>query len=74
MGYKTISLSNEAYNLLKSKKRKGESFNDTILRLLSEPEQKDILKLKGAWKGTNEETDNILRIIYENRKKAKMPR
>lgn len=74
MGYKTISLSDEAYNVLKSKKLKGESFNDLILRLLSEPEQKDILKLKGSWKGTNEEIETILDLIYKNREKAKIPR
>ena len=74
MGYKTISLSDEAYNVLKSKKNKGESFNDTILRILSEPEQKHVLKLRGAWKGTTEEANNILELIYENRGKARIPR
>ena len=74
MGFKTISLSDEAYNALKRKKRKGESFNDTILRMVSEPEQKEILSLAGSWKGSKEEVNNILDIIYENRKRAKMPR
>ena len=74
MGYKTISISDEAYNVLKNKKLKGESFNDLILRLLSEPEQKDILKLKGSWKGSTEEVENILDLIYKNREKAIIPR
>ena len=74
MGYKTISLSDEAYNVLRTKKLKGESFNDLILRLLSEPEQKDILKLKGSWKGSIEEVENILNLIYKNREKARIPR
>ncbi|MBA7513243.1 hypothetical protein ES705_05254 [subsurface metagenome] len=74
MGYKTISLSDEAYNVLKTKKLNGESFNDLILRLLSEPEQKDILKLKGNWKGSTEEVENILDLIYRNRGKARIPR
>jgi len=74
MGYKTISLSDEAYNVLKIKKLKGESFNDLILRLLSKPEQKDILKLKGSWKGSTEEVENILALIYKNREKARIPR
>ena len=74
MGYKTISLSNEAYNILKTSKLKGESFNDLILRLLSKPEQKDILKLKGNWKGSTEEVENILDLIYKNREKARIPR
>jgi len=67
MGYKTISLSDEAYNVLKTNKLKGESFNDLILRFLSEPKQKDILKLKGNWKGSTEEADYILDLIYKNR-------
>ncbi|MFW9989411.1 MAG: antitoxin VapB family protein, partial [Candidatus Odinarchaeota archaeon] len=69
-----ISLSDEAYNVLKNKKLKGESFNDLILRLLSKPEQKDIFNLKGTWKGSNEEVKNILDLIYKNREKARMPR
>jgi predicted CopG family antitoxin len=32
MGTTTISLSNEAYRVLKSQKREGESFSDLILR------------------------------------------
>ena len=35
MGTTTISLSDEAYNLLKAQKRKGESFSDLILRKFS---------------------------------------
>lgn len=74
MGYKTISLSDEAYNVLKTNKLKGESFNDLILRIMSVPEQKDILKLKGNWKGSTEEVENILDLIYKNREKARIPR
>ena len=74
MGYKTISLSDEAYNVLKNKKLRGESFNDLILRLLSDPEQKDILKLRGSWKGSTEEVENILDLIYKNREEARIPR
>ena len=74
MGYKTISLSDEAYNILKTKKLKGESFNDLILRLLSEPKQKDILKLKGSWKGSIKEADNIITLIYKNREQTKLRR
>ena len=74
MGYKTISLSDEAYNVLKTNKLKGESFNDLILRIMSVPEQKDILKLKGNWKGSIEEVENILDLIYKNREKARIPR
>ena len=74
MGFKTVSLSDEAYNALKKKKKKGESFNDLILRLVSEPDQKDILSLAGSWKGSDEEAENILNIIYENRKNLRSSR
>ncbi len=74
MGFKTISLSDEAYNALKRKKQKGESFNDLILRLSSEPNQKDILSLAGSWNGSNEESEKILKIIYENRKNSRSAR
>ncbi|MCJ7649039.1 MAG: antitoxin VapB family protein [Candidatus Lokiarchaeota archaeon] len=74
MGYKTISLSDETYNVLKTNKLKGESFNDLILRIMSVPEQNDILKLKGNWKGSIEEVENILDLIYKNREKARIPR
>lgn len=68
MGFKTISLSDEAYHMLKNKKRMGESFTELILRLLAEPKKKEIITLAGTWKGSKEETDSILNIIYENRK------
>jgi len=35
MGYKTISLSDEAYKKLSALKREGESFTSVILRLCS---------------------------------------
>jgi len=74
MGYKTISLSDEAYNALKHKKRKKESFNDLILRLASEPAQKEILELAGSWQGSKVESDKLLKIIYENRKNSQIRR
>lgn len=74
MDSNTITLSDVAYTMLKRRQRKGESFDDLILRLLSELEQKEILNLAGSWKGSKEETDEILKIIYNNRKNAKLPR
>ncbi len=74
MGFKTISLSDEAYIALKRKKQKGESFNDLILRLTTEPDQKDILSLAGSWKGSTEESEKILKIIYDNRKNSRSAR
>lgn len=74
MGNKIVSLSEEAYNALKSIKREEESFNDLILRLVQKPDQKEILSLAGTWQGSDEETEKILEIIYENREKTKSSR
>ena len=35
MGYKTISLSTEAYDLLKRAKRENESFSQVVIRLMN---------------------------------------
>jgi predicted CopG family antitoxin len=35
MGYKTISLSDKAYEILKNAKRNGESFSQVVIRLAS---------------------------------------
>ncbi|WP_128478817.1 antitoxin VapB family protein [Halorussus pelagicus] len=51
MGTKTISLGEEAYERLKSRKREGESFTDVVLRLTEENE--DVLQGFGAWKDTD---------------------
>ncbi|KKM80788.1 hypothetical protein LCGC14_1336380 [marine sediment metagenome] len=74
MGYKTISISDDAYNSLKRRKKKGESFNELILRLVSEPNQKEIESLAGSWKGSIEESKKILNLIYENRENSKYRR
>lgn len=50
MGAKTISLSEEAYERLKSRKREGENFTDVVLRLTEENE--DVLQGFGAWEDT----------------------
>jgi predicted CopG family antitoxin len=43
MGSKTITVTEEAYERLKARKREGESFTDTLLRLAGEQE--------GRWDG-----------------------
>jgi len=48
MGFKTITLSEDAYNRLKALKRENESFSDVILHLIEE--KPDIVKEAwGAW-------------------------
>ena len=57
MASKPISLSDDVYNLLKRFQLKGESFSETILRLINR--QEDILKLAGAWKKIPDNEDAI---------------
>ncbi len=45
MAVKTITIREEAYRLLKSAKKPGESFSDTIIRILSRKRNsKEVLK------------------------------
>ena len=71
MRSKTIIVSDEAFNALKRKQRKKESFSDLILRLTSDPAQKDIQELAGSWKGTKVESEKLSKMIEENREKMK---
>lgn len=71
MDSKTITLSDEAYNILKRMKRNDGSFEDLILRLTGELEQKEILNLAESWKGSKDEADEILKTIYDNLVKKK---
>ena len=65
MGYKTISLSDEAYGKLASLKRKGESFADVILRLCSKAPKKPLASFAGAWIMSDEEEKKIFGEISE---------
>jgi predicted CopG family antitoxin len=50
MGSKNITVTDEAYDRLKSCKQPNESFTDTVLRLTRG--DKDVFKGLGAWTGT----------------------
>ena len=50
MTYKTVSLNEKAYSLLRQAKEEKESFSDTIIRILSKPDILQFLKLAGALK------------------------
>jgi len=69
MGFKTISLSDEAYERLASLKRKGESFTDVILRLCSKTPKKPLASFAGAWIMSDEEEKKIFGEILELWKK-----
>jgi len=74
MGQKTISLTESVYNKLQKRKPKTESYSEFLDKLLDEKKPKDIKELsqfRGCLKeGSEEEWDNILEGIYEDRKKV----
>lgn len=70
MKNKTISLPEDIYNKLKMQKKKGESFPELIDRLVKEKKTKkqQLEALAGSLK-EDEEWDQIIKEIYEDRKK-----
>jgi predicted CopG family antitoxin len=60
---KTISLTNEAYDLLKSMKLKGESFSDTIKRLAKKGKLSEVLFLYPEL----QEAEEFEKAVRENR-------
>lgn len=57
MGSKTISLSDEAYERLRSKKEEGESFSDVVNRLAGERPLLDIVGTGTRGDGVREAID-----------------
>lgn len=62
---KTITISEEAYKLLLSEKREGESFSDVIIRLVKSS-RKNIMNYAGIWRDMSDEEVNKL---FEDLKK-----
>ena len=50
MTYKTVSLNEKAFALLKKAKKDNESFSDTVIRILSKPDIAKFLSLAGTLK------------------------
>lgn len=70
MPNKTISLPEEVYFSLKKQKRKGESFPELISRLLKEKDEKqNNLDIVAGSLKEDDEWDEILEKIYEDRKR-----
>ncbi len=66
MTTKTLTITEDAYNLLANQKKKTESFSETIQRLLSGKTR--ISDLAGAWKDmTKEDVDNLQKDIQTQR-------
>ena len=63
VGHKTITISEEAYKMLASLKREGESFTEVIRRVVEEVRRKPLSSFAGRWEGSPEELDRILRGI-----------
>ena len=75
MTQKTISLPEELYDRLKTKKKKNETFPELIQRLLLEEEKnkmdRNIDDLEGAFGDASEEWDSIEKEIYQDRLRHK---
>lgn len=67
MTYKTLSLSQEAYELLKKEKQEEESFSDTIIRLVNGPNMEKIMSFFGSMEEELAD-DNINDFIKEAKK------
>ena len=66
---KVISLSEKAYETLKSMKKSGESFSDVVIRVASNEKKKSILEFAGTWKGND--ADEVLAQIMKDREQVK---
>lgn len=66
MATKTISLDEEAYERLKSRKRAGESFSDVVRRLAGERSWKEVAGIL-----SDEEADALEAAIEEGRKRSR---
>lgn len=66
---KTLSVTREAYDLLKRQRGPGESFSDAIVRLATS--RGDLLDFAGAWKEVSrEEGEEMKALVREMRSRA----
>ena len=66
---KVISLSEKAYETLKSMKKPGESFSDVVIRVASKEKKRSILEFAGTWKG--DDADEVVAQIMKDRERVK---
>ena len=68
---KTITIMDDAYEMLANKKNKGESFSEVIRRLVKP--KVDIMQFAGAWKDiSDKEIDDMKSTIGEMKKRSTM--
>ncbi len=68
MAYKTIGISEKAYEILSRRKRKKESFSSVIIRMDRElSKKKNILDFAGIW--SKETAEDMLGIIESERER-----
>ncbi len=72
MGTTTISLSNEAYQILKSQKRDGESFSDLILRKFGKGNPSAILAYLKENNPNEDLADAVEKASKETRKNLRL--
>ncbi len=67
MGYKTISLSEEAYKRLAERKREGESFSEVVLRITGNSTLRDFVGILS--KNSCDKMEEKLTLFRESRNK-----
>lgn len=67
---KVISLSDDAYDLLKGLKQSGDSFSDVVRRVGKETKKKSIMHFAGIWKD-KPDIDRAFKQVAKDRKKFK---
>lgn len=67
MTTKTISIMDDAYRLLRARKRENESFSEVIRRVFEN--KKDIMEFAGSLSNLSDEEVDDIKMIIENLKK-----
>ncbi len=66
---KVISLSNSAYEEMKSLKQPGDSFSDVVMKFVDKARQRPLMDFFGKWPGKDEEAKRIRHILEKDRKR-----
>jgi predicted CopG family antitoxin len=61
VGHRTITISDEAYEILHKMKKEGESFTEVIKRVASERSKRPLSSFAGGWAGDPKELDTLFR-------------